>query len=79
MNGSNVTDIIPSAGHQLRKTVDAIGDEISVLNIKPDRIGRVRFVGFCEVSSNRSVKSSLRETLAGCCVAGVLEEHTRRS
>ena len=47
-------------------TVNTMGDKVSPLDIKPDRISRGRFVGFCEVASGCNVECGLRETLLGC-------------
>ena len=67
MNGGNVPDIVRSVkGHQLGGAIDTGKDQISSLDIKPDRIGCSGRVGFREVASVCSVKCGLRETLRGC-------------
>ena len=41
-------------------------DEVNLLNIESEGISRGRWIGFREVSSIPSIKSSLWETLARC-------------
>jgi len=43
-----------------------MGNKVSPLDIKPDGIGRGRFVGFCEVTSDCNVECGIWETLFGC-------------
>ena len=59
------------------KTINEIGDNVSLLNIKPERVSRGGVVGFGEIASICGVKCGHRETFVGrrCLVVGSTGEN----